>query len=400
MVSADTRPAGGAKPRRQRRKWSRRRRLLITLAVLLVAGLAGWYRLTLHPGRVGPARLYQVNGTWVVELAGQPAELGYQHGRLLKHQLKLPFSGHPLGLVAPWLGHPYERWRLDAPSYEKFIPEHLLEELRGIARGADVDYEDVLVEHTFLEPLSEPACSFYAVYGGATADGRLIVGYNLEHHGLIFGERFTMLFDVRPEEGHRFVSIAWPGFAGSVAAVNDRGLIAVLNNAGTRHFSREGMPYAFLVREIVQSAGSVDEAMEYLKKAKRTVGNIVLLAQSDPPRAVAAEFDAENIAFREAEDGVLIATNTFRTLYQTQPLSLADGKDSRYNALLGSIRANYGHISSEKNFLNVPGVYQDFGVFSVLFHPGAHRFRLASGRMPAAEQPFRDFTITTEGIGR
>jgi hypothetical protein len=101
----------------------------------------------------------------------------------------------------------------------------------------------------------------------------------------------------------------------------------------------------------------------------------------------------------KAEDGILIATNSFRTLYQAEPLGLADGKDGRYNALLHCIRTNYGHISAEMNFLNVPGVYQDFGVFSVLFDPSAERFRLASGRMPAAEQPFRNFSITTEGIG-
>ena len=107
--------------------------------------------------------------------------------------------------------------------------------------------------------------------------------------------------------------------------MNDRGLVAVLHNAGSKHISSDGLPYAFLVREIVQSSATVEEAQEYLKNAGRTIGNMVLIAQAHPPRAVVAEFDAESIAFRFPEDDILIATNYFRTLYQRRPLGLADG---------------------------------------------------------------------------
>ena len=381
------------------KKRRRRRRRLVGGLVFVVLVFLVWYRLTLHPGSCGPGRLYRVRKTWIVQLEGAPFDLGYQHGRLLKHRLSVPLAGHPLPLVSKWLNHPYERWRTQAPDYEQFIPPHLIEEMKGIAAGAGIDYRDILTEHTFLEPLRGPACSAYAVFGKATADGTMVVGYNLEHHGLGLAEKFTMVFDVRPDVGHRSISISWPGFAGSVAAMNDRGLVAVLNNAGSRHTSRDGVPYAFLVREIVQSSATVEEAEEYLKHARRTIGNIVLIAQADPPRAVVAEFDAEGIAFRFPEEDILIATNYFRTLYQRQPLGLADGQDSRYLTLLRSVRENYGRVTSETNFLSVPGVYQDFGIFSVLFDPTAKRFWLAHGRMPAAEQPYRRFTITPSLIG-
>ncbi len=392
---SDARQATMAERAKRRRR--RRRRLVAGLlfGVLLVLV---WYRLALHPGRCGPGRLYRVRKTWIVQLEGAPFDLGYQHGRLLKHRLKVPLAGHPLPLVSRWLNQPYERWRTQAPHYEQFIPPHLIEEMRGIAAGAGIDYRDILTEHTFLEPLRAPACSAYAAFGKATADGTMVVGYNLEHHGLGVAEKFTMVFDVRPDRGHRFISISWPGFAGSMAAMNDRGLVAVLHNAGSKHISSDGLPYAFLVREIVQSSATVEEAQEYLKHARRTIGNMVLIAQADPPRAVVAEFDAESIAFRFPEDDILIATNYFRTLYQRRPLGLADGQDSRYQTLLRCIRENYGRVTSETNFLSVPGVYQDFGIFSVLFDPTAKCFWLAHGKMPAAEQPYRRFSITPDGV--
>lgn len=206
QVTAEQATKDAAQQRTKRRKhW--RVRLVVFLALLVLSFLA-WHRLTLHPKSCGAGRLYRVCDTWVVQLEGEPADLGRQHGRLLRNRLSLPFLGHPLPLASRWIGLPYESWQQQASSYEDFIPAHMQEEMRGIARGAGVDYLDILTGHTFLEPLPGRACSAYAVFGRATATGELVVGYNLEHHGLGVAEKFTVIFDVRPTEDRRLVSIA------------------------------------------------------------------------------------------------------------------------------------------------------------------------------------------------
>ena len=88
------------------------------------------------------------------------------------------------------------------------------------------------------------------------------------------------------------------GFAGSFLA--EELLAAGFKVSGAlykKESTRQGLPYIFLVRELAQKCSSLEEAKEYMRTARRTMGNNILISQADPAAATVAEYTARRIAF-------------------------------------------------------------------------------------------------------
>lgn len=74
-----------------------------------------------------------------------PFERGEEFGQMLRKETKQMYSTikKTLKIDAEFL-----EWRA---RFEKQIPEHMKQEMRGLAKGAQVSYEDVLNIHTFMD---------------------------------------------------------------------------------------------------------------------------------------------------------------------------------------------------------------------------------------------------------
>jgi len=138
-------------------------RLLVGLLVGLTACLAGCQAAS-EPSHV--TRL---------ELAGTPYERGFQHGQAVSSKLRSLYTQLLATSILPYLNRErpgiadflleYQDARYDdgqfsyliflesAQSLERTIPAEYLEELRGVADGAGVPYEQVLVLNTFMDTL-------------------------------------------------------------------------------------------------------------------------------------------------------------------------------------------------------------------------------------------------------
>jgi len=367
----------------------------------LIAGIAvalyfvAFDSLFLIPGGCENGRLTRENGVWVLTVRGSPYEMGYAHGKLLKAWIWQGAFGYiDLGLVR--MGRfDYAKMAQYARKARKNIPEDLLLEIKGISDGSGVDFDKLLVLHTFLEYTQVHACSSYAVFGDATRTGELIHGYNLEFNGYGIAHKYVVLIKRIPDEGNAFVCVTWPGFAGTLSAMNEKGLCASLNNVTSysKETTREGLPYIFLLRQIAQNCSSLEEAREYLKKVRRTMGNNVLITQARPAGAVVAEFTARRIAFRSARKGWIAATNHYRKLSLFDREQTSQFQCSRYRRMAELINANYGDIDENTNFLNDSKVYQPIAIYSVLFYPERQMLKLASERSPAPEGKYRKFQV-------
>lgn len=111
----------------------------------------------------------------VVHLHGSPYQRGFQHGRRLASKIRSLYTGLLVSSLLPYLNREradiasvmteYQKPRYDEGrfSYEflldsgrelaKSIPEPYLEEMRGIADGAGLPYEDILLLNTFMDSL-------------------------------------------------------------------------------------------------------------------------------------------------------------------------------------------------------------------------------------------------------
>ena len=175
--------------------------------------------------RCGAGYLECVDGYRVLHVKGQPYEMGYQQGALLRDdirenvrflfevkakELKVEVGGFNVlqpkllikGIVA---------------RQRKFVPERFFDEMQGIADGAGMDVQDIIIAN-FIPELFH--CSGFAISGSATKDGTLYHGRILDYGCDWRLQEHAVLTVAEPFNKIPFVNITYAGFIGSVTGMN------------------------------------------------------------------------------------------------------------------------------------------------------------------------------------
>ncbi|MBL4846879.1 MAG: hypothetical protein JKY65_15275 [Planctomycetes bacterium] len=95
--------------------------------------------------------------------------------------------------------------------------------------------------------------------------------------------RYTVVSVIRPPQGRAFVSVGWPGYTGVVSGMNDAGVCAMVLMNFEGGDPPVGTPLSYRVREVLEQASNLDEALEVFRKSPVGSGDFVLLC--DPQRA-------------------------------------------------------------------------------------------------------------------
>ncbi|MBP7799955.1 MAG: hypothetical protein KA072_15145 [Thermoanaerobaculaceae bacterium] len=286
--------------------WRRQLRVTWQLPVALgVLGVAyglwsSWGRIASRPPRV-------------LDLEGTHYEIGLRHGRALKAEIGELFQGYVVGGLVR-----REGWTIDdlvaiGLHYESFIPRRYVEEMRGIAAGAGVPYEHILVINTFADAVlgARPrACSAFAVW---TQSG-LVLGRNLDWTNYGIAHRYGVVFRLAARDGHRVLSIAWPGMVGVVTGMNDAGLVLALNMAYAGDLDTNATPMLIRLREALERQTSIQGAAEVLTGQPRTFAANVLVASDTEDRAVVVELSGRRSTVVEMESGLVVTTNYYQRL--------------------------------------------------------------------------------------
>jgi hypothetical protein len=223
---------------------------------------------------------------------------------------------------------PYERM---VEAVRRRFPA-LIEEVRGMAEGFGVPFDDLLALHCRPEleairdaPGGGDGCATVAVVAG----GRALLAHDEDADERL--EDLPYLVRTRPAGGVGFVGLCRPGLLpGSGPALNDRGLCLVADAIPARAW-RPGVPRAFLARAALE-ARTIEEAVEILAHHDRAGAAHHLLAAPARPaaRAVAVEMSATRSEIREIE-GLYVHTNHFvlDSLRPTTPTSSPGAESSR-----------------------------------------------------------------------
>ncbi|HUQ90862.1 MAG TPA: hypothetical protein VM120_04210, partial [Bryobacteraceae bacterium] len=200
--------------------------------------------LTLMPGRdrPGDARLKKSfrraaqHGWTYVHLEGSPAEIGFQHGYHLAPEIEDLLKVIALGLTHD-SDADYNFYRSAAQKvFWPQIEQEYREELQGIvqglnARGVKLDIWDVVVMNASLElnpyyknwydrehqtrnakkAATGDHCSAFVATGRYTKDGKMVMAHN-NWSGYLDGQRWSIIFDMAPAAGHRFLMDGLPGW--------------------------------------------------------------------------------------------------------------------------------------------------------------------------------------------
>ncbi|HIH97248.1 MAG TPA: hypothetical protein HA348_07240 [Thermoplasmata archaeon] len=232
-----------------------------------------------------------INEITVLYVKGTPYEMGFQHGKLLRDDIRkcidgvlnacYEFVGKEVKL--PLADRTLANFLLDEAykKMEPYIPNDYKEEMEGLADGSGVSLKDIHRLHA-LPGLTETSCSAFAAFGNATEDGNL---YQLRILDYIIGlgiQDYPVITVYQPNEGNSFVNIGWAGFTGVISGMNDKGIaISEKGYGGPGEESPgilepqpketiEGIPMIFLLKKVLQHANSVDEATGIMKSADKT----------------------------------------------------------------------------------------------------------------------------------
>jgi hypothetical protein len=160
-------------------------------------------------------------------------------------------------------------------------PKRFLVECDAMSKAAGVSRRDGRYANLFAERFH---CSGVAVRGKATVDGRVLHARVLDYMRDINLQRAATVTVFMPEGRNTWVTLGYAAFIGTVTAMNEKGL-AVGEMGGGGEGDWDGIPMTFLLRDIMERASTVDQALEILRSAPRTCEYYYVF--SDKSRAMA-----------------------------------------------------------------------------------------------------------------
>ncbi|WP_345238541.1 C45 family peptidase [Hymenobacter saemangeumensis] len=164
-----------------------------------------------------------------------------------------------------------------------------------------------------LQNLALVGCSAFATWNERSEDGGLLIGRNFDFY---VGDRFAdnkIVGFFAPDSGHRFMMVTWGGMTGVVSGMNMQGLTVSLNAAKSDLPSGSATPISLLAREILQYAGSIEEAVAIARKRHTFVSESLLIGSAHDNKAVVIEKTPDEVQVYDPNSNQLICTNHYQS---------------------------------------------------------------------------------------
>ena len=280
---------------------------------------------------LGKSWIAKKDGILRMYLEGDPFTLGYCNAKLTQDYMQKQEESlyHTVRQFVPspvklWLLIQYVSWmNRNLPDY---VPSDYQMEIYGLSRGY-VDpfrgiaslYHRILnyhaahdISHVVMDsPLM--GCTSFAAWGRMTADGHLLVGRNFDFNPGKWFDENKIVIRVKPDRGLGFISVAWSGMAGAVSGINDARIAVTINGAQSAPPRTIGTPVSLVMREVLQYARTLEEAVEIIKRSQVFVSDLYLVACGKTSRAVVVEKTPTKCAVRQAFGNSLVCANHFLT---------------------------------------------------------------------------------------
>ena len=248
-----------------------RRGSAIRLVCLLLLLTAGRHPLPAEDApRPGPAA-----GLRVVELAGTPYEMGKIHGRTLRAEIRELVGRWKSDLEATY-GVPAEAFiraflkRTDfKPAMDRWTPG-LLDEVRGIADGAGLDFDTVyayqLIDEVWaIGPDVAPAkCT--TVAAGKRNGRPAFVSQTLDIPAFYHGYQTVLRIRDERDEGLETLVFTIPGVV-AANGLNSRSVGVCVNAVTQLAYSPKGLPVDFVIRGILRQK-TYEQAVKFLEDVR------------------------------------------------------------------------------------------------------------------------------------
>ena len=267
------------------------------------------------------------NGLWEMYLEGNGFERGVKTGKLTKELLEwqekvfvdeihkmVPNSFYLFFLknLVLWLNR----------KLKNHISEEINQEIYGISLSASPDFNSIgtpfkrlLNYHAAhdighaLQDMKYVGCTSFSVWGQKSADGKLISGRNFDFYiNDDFGKEKILAF-INPSSGLKFAMVTWAGMTGAVSGMNEKGLAVTINAAKSAFRFKLGTPISILIREVLQHAGDIEQAMEIIRKRNVFVSELIMVSSASDKKSVIIEKTPFTTELYETKEEQIICTN-------------------------------------------------------------------------------------------
>lgn len=276
-------------------------------------------------------------GIWEYHLEGEPVTIGYAHARLGTH-LMIETEEYMFGEFRHYVPSQAARFLIRTGvlfQYRNLLSQvsmsHQLE-LAGVAAGQPDLHGDFLpifhrimfyhALHDITQTLEHSpllGCTGFAAAGAATTDGALIIGRNFDFEGPPLFDRDKAVLFFKPTGKLAFASVAWTGMTGAVTGVNQVGLYASVNALRSTDKSRGGVPVELLLREVLETSHTLDEAIALVQKSPVLVPDLYLLGDGKSGEAAVVERTPLRSAVRRSRDVLAVANHAISPEFQADP---------------------------------------------------------------------------------
>jgi isopenicillin-N N-acyltransferase-like protein len=266
------------------------------------------------------ARLEESAAFPFIEVSGTPRNAGLQYGRKAAGRIHRSIEIYQRLFAEK--GVDWEQARGAAPRFgariEKVYPR-IVEEMRAMAQGADVPFEDIVAINARTELLhgfsgvaresteDVDGCTGAVVLPGTTREGHMIHAQNWDWRDECVES--SIVLKVVPDVGPSMLIFGEAGVMASVG-LNNAGLAVTSNHLECEgDGKREGLPNPIVRRQVLAQCG-LGPAIETVLNAERSSSTNFLISHREG-EAFDLETTPEQVFWLTPEDDLLVHANHF-----------------------------------------------------------------------------------------
>jgi isopenicillin-N N-acyltransferase-like protein len=349
----------------------------------------------------------------VLYVSGTPYERGYQHGKLLREEVR----DNLLTLHKKLL----DKFRFEElldESYERqrpFIPQEYIDEMHGLAHGARLPLRVVHAIHALpeitewggkkklkkvvkdmMEGVYGTSCSNVCATQDATADNKMytvrILDWGL--HKLSKLHEYPLITITVPEAGKGVPSanIGWIGFLGAVSGMNaEKITLGEMGYGDPEGETMRGQPMPFVLRDVLTYAKNLSDVRRIIRSKPGT--NSFVFLMSDGKTNKSELYVRDRFRFEVHKPGVELKDDK-KVFPAIRNVLYGGHYESKMARILAERR---GQITPEMLMKDIiPYIAMPSNFQNVVYEPQALQFWFTNAKDPdnsAANQPYTHFDL-------
>lgn len=251
-----------------------------------------------------------------IAVKGSNEERGYQYGSQAKDLIHKSIQIYKEIVISlRGNGLTWERILLEVNFFVQGLKRYdrgLFDEMKGIAKGSGVQFEEVLflnVRSEIMNPAWANAvipegCTSFLLQPCLTKNMEYFIGQTYDWFPTC--QELLIVLHSEDEKGHEFITVTEAGIIGKIGC-NNCGVGSLLNYLNNFEINQKGTPYNILLRRVLDSQSAYD-AQRNIMRSPIAFGLNIFIADRKG-FGINYELAANGIDFFNPENGLLIHTN-------------------------------------------------------------------------------------------